>query len=83
MLRIRLRRMGNRNRPFYRVVVSDSRRVPTSRAIEEIGFYDPRSASEPVRIDAQRVAHWVDQGAQLTPTVKKLLGQQVEAPVSA
>lgn len=83
MLKIRLRRMGNRNRPFYRVVVSDSRKVPTSSAIEEVGFYDPRSASEPVRINAERVAHWVGQGAQLSPTVKKLLGREAEAPAAS
>ena len=83
MLKIRRRRMGNRNRPFYRVVVSDSRKVPNSSAIEEVGFYDPRSASEQVKIDAERVAHWVGQGAQLSPTVKKLLGRGVEAPASS
>ena len=83
MLKIRLRRMGNRNRPFYRVVVLDSRRVPTSKAIEEVGFYDPRGESDSATIDADRVAHWVSQGAQLSPTVKRLLGRRVEAPASS
>ncbi len=83
MLKIRLRRMGNRNRPLYRVVVSDSRKVATSDAIEELGFYHPGQGSEQIKIDAERVRHWVAQGAQLSPTVKKLLGRRSEAPAEA
>lgn len=78
MLKIRLRRMGNRNRPYYRVVVSDSRRVPTSSAVEEVGHYDPTSDSG-LQIDAERVEHWVSRGAQLSPSVKKLLRRQAAA----
>lgn len=74
MLKIRLRRMGTRNRPFYRVVVSDSRRVPTASAVEEVGWYDPRQSPAKVQIDRDRVQHWVGQGAQLSETVKSLLG---------
>jgi small subunit ribosomal protein S16 len=77
MLKIRLRRMGNRNRPFYRVVVSDSRKVPTSSAIEEVGYYDPKN-KDSCRIDSERVRHWVGKGAQMTPTVKRLLRRQEE-----
>jgi small subunit ribosomal protein S16 len=76
MLKIRLRRMGARNRPFYRVVVADSRRVPTSSAIEEIGHYDPLADAAGIVIDMARVSHWVAQGAQLSPTVNKLVKQQ-------
>jgi small subunit ribosomal protein S16 len=76
MLTIRLRRMGNRNRPFYRVVVSDSRKTPTASAVEEVGYYNPISDPPQVRIDAERVAHWVDVGAQPSRTVRKLLRTQ-------
>lgn len=80
MLRIRLSRRGARNKPFYRIVVSDSRRVPTASALDEVGYYNPRSNPAEIKIDGERVEHWVQRGAQLTPTVKKLLRQQTEAP---
>ncbi|HEX5757577.1 MAG TPA: 30S ribosomal protein S16 [Thermoanaerobaculia bacterium] len=79
MVKIRLRRMGARNAPFYRVVVSDSRRVPTASAVEEIGWYDPTKQPAQVKIDAGRVEYWLGRGAQLSPTVKKLLAQQKSA----
>lgn len=75
MLKIRLRRMGARNAPFYRVVVSDSHRVPTGSALEEVGYYDPTKRPAQVSIDAARVQYWVGQGAQLSPTVKSLLSK--------
>lgn len=73
MLKIRLRRMGKRHRPFYRVVVSDSRSVPAAPAVDEIGHYDPMTTPPQVRIDLERVEHWSGQGAQLSPAVKKLV----------
>ena len=73
MLKIRLRRMGAKNRPFYRVVVSDSRQVPTGAAIEEIGYYDPLQDPPTVEIKKDRVEHWVSQGAGLSSTVQNLL----------
>ena len=76
MLTIRLRRMGNRNRPFYRVVVSDSRKTPTASAVEEVGWYNPISNPPEVKIDAERVAHWVGVGAKPSATVRKLLRSQ-------
>jgi small subunit ribosomal protein S16 len=79
MLKIRLRRMGARNSPFFRVVVSDSRRVPTASAVEEVGHYDPTKNPAQVSIDAARVEYWVGKGAQLSPTVKKLLSHQPSA----
>lgn len=79
MVKIRLRRMGGRNAPFYRVVVSDSRRTPTASAVEEIGWYDPTKQPAQVKIDAGRVDYWLGHGAQLSPTVKKLLAQQKSA----
>ena len=79
MLRIRLCRKGNRNRPFYRVVVSDSRKTPTTTAVEEVGHYDPLSKPPKINIDAERVGHWVKQGAKMSATVEKLVRQQAVA----
>lgn len=76
MLRIRLRRMGTRNRPFYRVVVSDSRKAPTASAIDELGYYDPRSQPARIQIDAEQVEKWVSKGARMTPTVRRLVREQ-------
>ena len=73
MLKIRLRRMGNRHRPFYRVVVSDQRRTPTAAAIEEIGTYDPAAKPIHLRLDVERADYWVQNGAQPSPTVKNLI----------
>lgn len=75
MLKIRLRRMGARNRAFYRVVVSDSRRAPSASAVEEIGHYDPVQDPAEVNINRERVQFWVDRGAQLSPTVKSLMAR--------
>ncbi len=75
MLKIRLRRMGATNNPFYRVVVSDSRNVPTAAAIEELGHYDVTKNPAKVTIDTERAQYWVSQGAQVSPTVKRLLAQ--------
>jgi small subunit ribosomal protein S16 len=90
MLKIRLRRMGARHSPFYRVVVSDSRNVPTASAVEELGHYNPTSNPPQVVLDAERVRQWVAKGAQLSPTVKRLLTQNTlgvpqthQAPKSA
>jgi small subunit ribosomal protein S16 len=75
MLTIRLRRMGARNNPFFRVVVSDSRNVPTASAVEEIGYYDVTKNPAQVNIDTVRAQYWVDRGAQMSPTVKKLVSK--------
>ena len=79
MVKIRLRRMGTRNKPFYRVVVSDSRSVPTASALEEVGYYNPRSEPAEIKIDRERVEHWVQRGARLSPTVRRLLRRQAPA----
>ena len=75
MLTIRMRRMGARNSPFYRVVVSDSRRVPTASAVEEVGWYDSTKNPAQMKLDAERIDYWVGRGAQLSPTVAKLLAK--------
>lgn len=78
MLKIRLRRMGARNRAFFRVVVSDSRNTPKASPVEEIGHYDPIQDPPVLNIDRDRVDYWVDQGARLSNTVKTLLRQLPE-----
>ena len=82
MLKIRLRRMGSTHTPFYRVVVSDSRRTPKAAVLEEVGHYNPVSNPPQIKIDSERVDHWVGHGAQLSPTVKKLLRRQSAAVAS-
>jgi small subunit ribosomal protein S16 len=73
MLKIRLRRMGSNKRPVYRVVVSDARKTPTSAVLEEVGFYNPRTDPAEVRLDRERVAYWVERGAQMSETVRSLV----------
>ncbi len=72
-VKIRLRRMGARNNPFYRVVVADSRSPRNGRFIEEIGFYDPKSEPAVINIDTEKAEEWIKKGAQPTDTVKRLL----------
>ena len=76
MLKIRLRRMGNRNRPIFRIVVSDSRKTPISRAIDEVGHYDPAQGAEAATLEIDRIEQWVAKGAQMSPTVAKLVRHQ-------
>lgn len=72
-VKIRLRRMGAKKAPFYRVVVADSRFPRDGRFIEEIGFYDPTKEPKVVNIDAEKAKKWIATGAQPTDTVKILL----------
>jgi small subunit ribosomal protein S16 len=73
MVKIRLRRMGAKKAPFYRVVVADSRNPRDGKCIEEIGIYDPMTEPATVQIDADAAKKWIANGAQLTDTVKDLL----------
>ena len=73
MVKIRLRRMGAKKAPFYRVVVADSRFARDGRFIEEIGYYDPTKAPSVVKIDAEKAKQWLDNGAQPTDTVREIL----------
>lgn len=73
MVKIRLRRMGMKKAPFYRVVVSDSRSPRDGRFIEEIGYYNPGVNPAEVKIDADKAKAWIANGAQPTETVKALL----------
>ncbi len=72
-VRIRLRRMGRRHHPFYRVVVADSRSPRDGRFIEEIGFYDPKTDPPTVRIDKAKLEEWLKKGAELSKPVRSLL----------
>ena len=75
-VKIRLRRMGKKKAPFYRVVVADARYPRDGRFIEEIGFYDPMKETYSVKIDADAAKKWIANGAQPTDTVKSLLKKQ-------
>jgi small subunit ribosomal protein S16 len=77
MVKIRLARGGAKKRPFYTVVVTDSRSARNGRCIERIGFFNPRATGgeEGLRIDLERVSYWVGQGAQPSERVAKLLTQ--------
>ena len=72
-VKIRLRRMGAKKAPFYRIVVADSRFPRDGRFIEEIGYYDPTKEPSVVSIDKEKADKWLANGAQPTDTVKKLL----------
>ena len=72
-VKIRLRRMGAKKAPFYRVVVADSRFPRDGRFIEEIGYFDPTKDPAIVNIDAEAAKKWIGNGAQPTDTVKALL----------
>ena len=73
MVKIRLRRMGAKKAPFYRVVVADSRYPRDGRFIEEVGYYDPMTNPATVKLDNEMIAKWIANGAQPTETVKSLI----------
>jgi small subunit ribosomal protein S16 len=73
MLSIRLRRTGSTKRPYYRVVVADSRAWRDGRFVEVLGHYDPRKNPAVVKIDAERAKHWISKGAKASDTVRSLL----------
>ena len=72
-VKIRLRRMGAKKAPFYRIVVADSRSPRDGRFIEEIGYYDPTKEPSVLKIDDEKAKSWIANGAQPTDTVKGLL----------
>ena len=72
-VKMRLRRMGAKKAPFYRIVVADSRYPRDGRFIEEVGYYNPVSEPVQVKIDAEKAKKWLANGAQPTDTVKSLL----------
>ena len=78
MVKIRLRRMGAKKAPYYRIVVADSRFPRDGRSIEEIGTYDPMAEGEKIKVDMERAKYWIANGAQPTDTVRGLL-KKIEA----
>ena len=73
MVKIRLKRMGMKKEPFYRIVVTDSRNARDGRAIEELGYYNPVSEPVELKIDAERAKYWLGVGAQPSDTCRGLL----------
>ena len=78
-VKIRLKRMGQKKAPFYRVVVADSRYPRDGRFIEEVGIYDPMTKPATVKLDTEKIAKWVANGAQPTDTVKALIDNYSDA----
>ena len=76
MVRIRLRRMGAKKKPFYRIVIADKRSPRDGRFIETIGTYDPLTEPETIEIELDRAAHWLSVGAQPTEAVARILRQR-------
>ena len=76
MLKIRLRRMGAKKAPFYRIVVADSRYPRDGRFIEEVGTYDPTKEPSAISVDTEKVKKWLSTGAQPTDTVKTILKKE-------
>ena len=72
-VKIRLRRMGQKKAPFYRLVVADSRSPRDGRFIDEIGYYDPTKEPSEIRVDEEAAKKWLANGAQPTQTVEKIL----------
>lgn len=75
-VKIRLRRMGAKKAPFYRIVVADSRYPRNGRFIEEVGYYDPTKNPSVVKIDAEKTKKWIANGAQPTDTVRNILKKE-------
>ncbi|MDO4721088.1 MAG: 30S ribosomal protein S16 [Peptostreptococcaceae bacterium] len=72
MVKIRLRRMGGHKRPFYRIIVADSRSPRDGRFIEEVGYYNPLTEPKTIKIDQEKAEKWLKVGAQPTDVVKHL-----------
>jgi len=79
VLKIRLRRMGARQEPHYRVVVSDSRKVPVSRSVDTLGTYDPSTNPPTVKLDLARTEDWIRKGAHPSETVRSII-ERARAP---
>ena len=71
-VKIRLKRMGSKKKPFYRIVVADSRAPRDGKFIEEIGYYNPLTESKEIKVDAEKVNTWIKNGAKPTDTVNRL-----------
>ena len=76
MTMIRMTRMGRKKKPFYRIVVTDSRKRRDGGWIELIGHYNPVSVNKELTLDEERLNYWLSVGAQMSPTVKRLAGKK-------
>ncbi len=74
-VKIRLRRMGQKKAPFYRIVVADSRYPRDGRFIEEVGYYDPMTNPATVKLENEKIEKWLNNGAQPTETVRSILNK--------
>ena len=85
MVTIRMARGGSKKRPFYNIVVTDSRKPRDSGYIERLGFYNPRATGQEVRLELKqdRIDHWLKEGAQLSTRVNTLLKESAKAVVAA
>jgi small subunit ribosomal protein S16 len=83
MLVIRLRRAGSKNRPFYRLVVTEGRSARDGRFTEVLGHYNPRTKPETLVVDRDRVAHWLKAGARPSDSVRTLIDRLPEQPAAA
>jgi small subunit ribosomal protein S16 len=79
MLAIRLRRAGSKNRPFFRVVVTETRSARDGRFVEVLGHYNPRTKPETIEIDRDRFAHWLKAGAKASDTIRTLVDRMPPA----
>ena len=75
-VKLRLKRMGKKQAPFYRVVVADSRSPRDGKTIDEVGYYDPTKNTAEIKIDAEKTINWLKNGAQPTDTVRSILSNQ-------
>ncbi|MCA1561885.1 MAG: 30S ribosomal protein S16 [Acidobacteria bacterium] len=83
MLAIRLRRTGSKKRPFFRVVVTDSRTARDSSFVEVLGHYNPRTNPESLDLNRERLDHWIKAGAVPSDTVRTLVARTPAAPAAA
>jgi len=83
MVKIRLKRVGAKNHPVYRIVVADSRSPRDGRFIEELGTYDPQKKSDTFTLDRERAEHWLGKGAQPSETVASLIRRAAKAAAAA
>jgi len=75
-VKIRLKRMGAKKKPFYRIVVADSRSPRDGKFIEELGYFNPLTDPEDIKVDGEKVKQWLDNGAQPTDRVRALLKKE-------
>lgn len=74
-VKIRMRRMGSKRKPFYRIVVADSRMPRDGRFIEEVGYYNPLTSPDEVKLEEDKILEWLEKGAQPSDSVRSLLSK--------